>query len=180
MFIQVYFHKTRRYLDHLLVEALKEVLPEGRYPSTLEEYLALDDAEIYHKIRTARTANASKYRQREIMTCVRETSAHADKNEARLFRMICSAVKRELPEDAVFVDDADKSAHKLQPLYLALDDDSGKEIKIIDKHTKDVRNIMEDSLILGGIVKPISIHRLYVAKPYTEQAKGIMARISAY
>ena len=43
------------------------------------------------------------------MTCVHETSAHADKNEARLFRMICSAVKRELPEDAVFVDDADSS-----------------------------------------------------------------------
>ena len=180
MFIQVYFHKTRRYLDHLLVEALKEVLPEGRYPSTLEEYLALDDAEIYHKIRSARTTNASKYRQREIMTCVRETSAHADKNETNLFRMICSAVKRELPEDAVFVDDADKSAHKLQPIYWALNDDSGKEIKIIDKHTKDARNIMEDSLILGGIVKPISIHRLYVAKPYTGQAKEIIAQISAY
>ena len=179
MFIQVYFHKTRRYLDHLLVDALKEVLPEGKYPDALEEYLALDDAEIYHRLREAHTVNANRYRNREIMTCVRETSAHADKNETKLFHVICRAVKRELPEDAVFVDEVDKAAHKLQPLLLASEDDSGKEIKIIDKHTKVARNIMEDSLILEGIVKPISIHRLYVAKLYLEQAKAIIAQISA-
>lgn len=32
MFIQVYFHKTRRYLDKVLVKGLKAVLPNGKYP----------------------------------------------------------------------------------------------------------------------------------------------------
>ena len=34
MFIQVYFHKTRRYLDKVLVKSLKTVLPNGKYPDT--------------------------------------------------------------------------------------------------------------------------------------------------
>ena len=32
MFVQVYFHKTRRYFDKMFVEALKNILPSGVYP----------------------------------------------------------------------------------------------------------------------------------------------------
>lgn len=174
MFIQVYFHKTRRYLDHLLVECLKEILPNGVYPTDLNQYLALDDAEILHIIRSSDTSACNQYKKREIMTCIRETSAHADKTELRFFGVICKAVKDGLPKNAVFIDEVDKAAHKLQPLLLAEEDDSGKEIKIIDKHTHESRNIMEDSLILEGIVKKISISRLYVDRAYQDKAKQIL------
>ena len=51
MFIQVYFHKTRRYLDRLLVEGLKEVLPDGRFPEELDDYLMWDDVRVIHEMR---------------------------------------------------------------------------------------------------------------------------------
>lgn len=38
MFIQVYFHKTRRYFDKQLVKALKAILPNGRYPEDTEKF----------------------------------------------------------------------------------------------------------------------------------------------
>ena len=47
MFTQVYFHKTRVVYDHHLKEALKEILPGGRFPpptpGRLDEYLDWDD-----------------------------------------------------------------------------------------------------------------------------------------
>ena len=47
MFTQVYFHKTRVAYDHHLMEALKEILPDGHFPpptrESLDEYLAWDD-----------------------------------------------------------------------------------------------------------------------------------------
>ena len=47
MFTQVYFHKTRVVYDHHLKEALKEILPGGRFPpptgERLDEYLDWDD-----------------------------------------------------------------------------------------------------------------------------------------
>jgi HD superfamily phosphohydrolase len=47
MFTQVYFHKTRVAFDHHLREALKELLPNARFPSPdeagLKEYLDWDD-----------------------------------------------------------------------------------------------------------------------------------------
>lgn len=174
MFIQVYFHKTRRYFDHLLVECLKELLPDGKYPDSLPQYLQLDDTAILHSIKKSNAKFAFQYKSREVMTCIRETSAHADKAESQLFKVICTAVERALPEDAVFIDKVDKAAHKLQPLLLESDDDSGKGIKIIDKHTKETRNIMEDSLILEGIVKRISIRRLYVKKEFLDQANQVI------
>lgn len=177
MFIQVYFHKTRRYLDHLLVECLKEVLPKGKYPDDLQAYLSLDDVEILHRIKKVDTPFATQYKNREIMTCIRETSAHAGTADIRLFEAACKVVRKALPDDAVFVDKVDKRAHKLQPRVLASDDDSGRGIKIIDKHTGEARNIMEDSLILDGIVKSISIQRLYVKKDYIERAQQAMKEV---
>lgn len=174
MFIQVYYHKTRRYFDHLLVESLKELLPNGTYPEELGEYLSYDDPEILHKIKHSDKNYCKQYNNREVMTCIRETSAHADKKEATLFTVICNTVQKKLPAGSVFVDSVDKAAHKLQPLLLAKEDDSGKEIKIIDKHTHEARSIMEDSLILEGIVKKISIRRLYVQKECIETATAII------
>ena len=48
MFIQVYFHKTRRCLDRLLVEGIKEILPEGIFPEKIDDYLKWDDTYVLH------------------------------------------------------------------------------------------------------------------------------------
>lgn len=51
MFVQVYFHKTRRLLDKMLVNYLREYLPGGRYPEPVFEYLTWDDARVWEMIR---------------------------------------------------------------------------------------------------------------------------------
>ncbi len=53
MFIQVYFHKTRKAFDHHLESALKELLPYGQYPRPtsdrhLERYLKWDDTSVWN------------------------------------------------------------------------------------------------------------------------------------
>ena len=82
-----------------------------------------------------------------------------------MFDEICRVLRRELPADAIYIDEADKAAHRLQPLrpYETGDD---KVVYIIDRRTGTARSIMQDSLILEGIAKPISVHRLYVRKEY--------------
>ena len=178
MFIQVYFHKTRRYLDHLLSQCLAEVLPGGQYPVDIEDYLALDDIEILHRIKLSNAAPCVAYRHRQIMTCVRETPVHAVPGERAVFDEICRVLCRELPADAIYIDEADKAAHRLQPLrpYETGDD---KVVYIIDRRTGTARSIMQDSLILEGIARPISVHRLYVRKEYLACATARIDRVCA-
>lgn len=44
MFQQVYFHSIRRIYDLHLKDAFASILPEGKFPADVTEYLALDDA----------------------------------------------------------------------------------------------------------------------------------------
>lgn len=48
---------------------------------------------------------------------------------------------------------------------------------IIDEKTGDVKNIMEESIILESIVHPISISRIYAEK---EIAPEVIAKIKEY
>lgn len=43
MFQQVYYHAVRRIYDHHLGQALKEILPDGRFPEDVDAYLRWDD-----------------------------------------------------------------------------------------------------------------------------------------
>ncbi len=174
MFIQVYFHRTRRYFDHLLGECLKEILPGGKYPEDVGEYLKWDDVEVLHAMKNKKSPCTDRYLRRQTMTCVRETSAHADRKEDKIFNIVCRAIKSGLGTGAVWTDKVDKAAHKLQPVLWEPNDDSGREIRVVDKHSGRSINIMEESLILESIAKPIRIDRLYVKKEDAPRAGAII------
>ena len=53
-------------------------------------------------------------------------------------------------------------------------DDSGKGIMIYNEKTDEVRNIMEESIILDSIVKQISIKRIYAEK---DIARDVVVKI---
>lgn len=110
------------------------------------------------------------------MTCVHESKAHAEKSEKKTARLIFRLLKSEYG-DRVLFDSVDKAAHKLTPFLLEPHDDSGKGIMIIDEKTGDVKNIMEESIILESIVYPISISRIYAEK---EIAPEVIAKIKEY
>ena len=174
MFIQVYYHKTRRYFDYLLVKCLKEILPDGKYPLDVNEYLKWDDVEILHAMKEKASPLVEQYFARKTMTCVRETPAHAKSADNKTLEIIYRSLVKEVGEDNVMLNKVDKAAHKLLPAFLPTDDDSGKDIKIIDKYTGAAKNIMEESLILSGIVDPIKIRRLYVDKSHAARAKKLI------
>lgn len=163
MFIQVYFHKTRRYLDKVLVESLKTILPNGRYPADVQSYLKWDDSRILNLIADSETSEALAFKQRKIKTCVFESKPHAEKAEKKNAKMIYNMLYRTHGTQVVY-DSVDKAAHKLTPTLLAPKDDSGKGIMILDSQTGTVTNIMEESILLESIVKPINIHRIYANK----------------
>lgn len=182
MFIQVYFHKTRRYLDKLLVRCIGEILDNQRYPSEVEEYLKWNDDLVIGKIsqKAADSENARRFVMREVMSCVYETHTHTNMNEnssdLQLFDILMGELEQELP-DAVFeVDEASKLAHKI-PVMEQYDADSGKGIPIISNYLNRPTSIADESLLLAGLTKPINIKRIYVDKQHSKQAKQIVKKI---
>lgn len=163
MFIQVYFHKTRRYLDKALVKSLKALLPNGKYPDNIQDYLKWDDSRVLHLIAESANADVIAFKQRKIMTCVLESKPHAPKEDQKSTRIIFNFLHLEYG-DSVIYDSVDKAAHKLTPALLAPTDDSGKGIMILDEKTGEVKNIMDESIILDSLVEPICISRIYAEK----------------
>lgn len=163
MFIQVYFHKTRRYLDKALVNCLKKILPDGKYPDEIREYLKWDDNRVLSLIASSDDSTVIAYNERKIMSCVYDSKAHSDKSDGAKIRVIFNVLKSEFG-DRVMLDGVDKAAHKLVPALLSHKDDSGKGIMIYNSKTGEVKNIMEESIILDSIVKQISIKRIYAEK----------------
>ncbi len=176
MFIQVYFHKTRRYFDKQLVKALKVVLPDGHYPENTREFLEWDDNRVMYELKASKHPDVRPFLDRITMTCVYETPAHSGSAaEQDKFQMIYNSLKKECKN--ILTDNVDKAAHKLQPSYFAskdAKDDSGKAIIILDRKTSKPRDLMEESRILTGIMEPINIQRIYVEKSQVEKAKNLI------
>jgi HD superfamily phosphohydrolase len=53
MYSQVYFHHVRRIYDIHLKDFLKEWLPNGKFPTVIEEHLAITDNEVIVELRKA-------------------------------------------------------------------------------------------------------------------------------
>ena len=180
MFIQVYFHKTRRYFDKLLVEGLKEILPAGKFPVEIEEYLSWDDARVISEMKRAKGSFSQQYINRKSMTCVFETPAHATKDDNVFVRDLLDNLKEAFPDELFQIDDVDKKAHKLLPTIHPPEDDGGGEIKVVDRYTKKASNVMDCSLILSGIIAKIYICRLYARGESEESIDRIKKWICEY
>lgn len=175
MFIQVYFHKTRRYLDKCLATCLSKILPDGKFPLDIKEYLSWDDTKVLYLISQSEDIDIIKYRTREIMTCVYESHAHSYHRDALCnIKIISNIINKEFGQANLMYDSVDKAAHKLSPSLISYNDDSGKGIVIIDEKTSIPQNIMDVSLILKSIIEPISIKRIYAKKEISDE---VMRRI---
>ncbi len=179
MFIQVYFHKTRRYLDKLLVRCISEVLENQRYPEAVNEYLSLNDDVVLGKISQNATIskNAADFVNRNVMSCVYETHTHANVNtnssDLLIFNALKRELKRKLPDCSLDEDEASKLAHKI-PMLEPYDADSGKGIPIISAYLKKPTSISDESVLLAGLIKQINIKRIYVDKVHAKEAKQIV------
>lgn len=179
MFIQVYYHKTRRYLDKLLVDCIKEVLNNNSYPSKVEDYLKWDDNVVIDKIMQNRDHSvcAKDFTDRRIMSCVYETHTHFNKNtnsnDQLLYGMIRKEIRKKLPNCIMVEDEANKMAHKI-PVMEPYDADSGKGIPIISNNLDKPTSITDESLLLSSLTTAINIKRIYIDKAHSSQAKAIV------
>ncbi len=163
MFIQVYFHKTRRYLDKALVKALKHILPDGKYPEYVNEYLLWDDNRVLNCISGSDNKDVLSFKNRTIMSCVYESKPHAEHADDTVYKLILKSIETKY-KGHILYDSVDKAAHKFTPKLFSHEDDSGKGLMIYNEKTGEVTNIMDESIILESIFKPISIKRIYADK----------------
>lgn len=174
MFIQVYFHKIRRYFDSVLVQCLENILKNKKYPTNIKEYLFWDDARVLSLINDKDCEVKEWYSNRLTWTCVYETTAHANGAEEDNFNIIYRALRKAVGKSNILQDKVDKVAHKFFPRYIPLKDDSGQGLRIIDKDSSRSKDIMEVSLILRGIMQSINIQRIYINKKNEQKAREII------
>lgn len=175
MFIQVYFHKTRRYLDKLLVEGIAEILPDSKYPEDVYEYLKWDDLSVMDifKNRKNEISSAEKFLNRLVMSCIYETTVHSNKgSDQDIYRIIKGTLKSKLGCD-ILEDTANKLPHKI-PTLEDYDASSGKGIPILVNYMEKPSSISAESILLQSLIRPINIKRLYVDKSNAVAAKKIV------
>ena len=162
MFIQVYFHRTRRYFDVMFYRALAEILPGGRYPENTEAYLRWDDTLVIQLMQAhAETHEACQnIVNRIVYPRVFHTNAHPSAADKREFRLIQRELYNKFGEDS-FIEDfsADKMPHKI-PTKTEISDEHA--IVIVDSSSGKCSTISESSHIIQCLTDKIDILRLYV------------------
>lgn len=173
MFIQVYFHKTRRLLDKRLVNSMKEILPDGTFPLEVNEYLAWDDSRIVSELSSRMDGGGrDPFLERETMHCVFSSKSHMGVDGKRLYDMVEDRARQILlDQDSInegnisnhFVCDCPRKAvHKISP---EIEDERG--IPVIAEGKAEPSSLLEESVLLNSLKdNEIAMKRLYVSSNY--------------
>lgn len=170
MFVQVYFHKTRRYFDKKFVEALKEVLPDGEYPVSVRDYLEWDDSRILLLLKEKRDSSepCRCIMDRIIYKCVFETKIHPVSADIRDYNQVYKELKGKYSVGQIFKDDnAGKLPHKI-PRRTEVSEENA--IIIYDAETNRIRTISEESEIIKALTEKIDIRRIYCRPDIADEA----------
>ena len=176
MFVQVYFHRTRRYFDILLSKTLAELLPNGAFPLEVSEYLEWDDIKVLGLFKDAAESNekAKQIVSRKSINCVYSTKTHPDGDGLALFNTIGRALKKDVgntnyKKHFIIDTSADKLPHKIVPRKHSIDDE--EVIAIVHKDDR-LSTISDESHIINNLTEKINIQRIYANDDYYQQAKS--------
>lgn len=179
MFIQVYYHKTRRLLDKRLVNCLEKILPDGKYPLDTCDYLDWDDTKVINEAKLHQgNLYADNFLNRKVLSCVYQSDVHADLKGTRLFKLIYKTLEEKILETGISEDELhhyllmDEVSQPVHNISKELDDD--KAIPIIVEHQIQPTTVYEESLVLQGLQKAISIKRIYVSEEFKKIAEDII------
>lgn len=179
MFVQVYFHRTRRYFDMLLAGALKELLPNGTFPSDVDEYLKWDDSRVMQLLKdnVAKNEKARRIVERKSIDCIYSTKVHPNGDGISLFKAIKNALKK-IPikgrnfNDIFFCDtSADKAPHKIVPRKYSIDDE---EVIAIVLKNGGLKTISDESHIINNLTERINIQRIYADECFHQQGESVV------
>lgn len=169
MFVQVYFHRTRRFLDIIFARALGKILPDGTYPESTDEYIKWDDNKVLQLMKEwLDDADCRRIVQRSVFPVVLESIPHPQRGDKRYFESQKKLLCNKFGEKS-FIEDysADKMPHKI-PMKVDIEDE--KAIPIINKKLNQVSTISGESYIISNLTEKINIERLYVAEEIREEA----------
>lgn len=172
MFIQVYFHRTRRFFDIMLGSALKEILPSGTYPADVEGYLEWDDCKVIQLLKASPSIYCQNIINRTVYPCVFETKAHPQDADKREFKRNCRDLEQVIePENIIKDCSAGKMPHKIP---IKIEPDHEKAIVIYNSKTNRKTTISEESEIIKSLTEKIDIMRVYCHPSKREQAYEII------
>lgn len=177
MFIEVYFHRTRRYFDLMLARALSEVLPDGKYPDSTSEYLKWNDNKVLELLAEKRDIieAAGNIIKRRVYPCIYSTKTHTAKADRQNFRMLKRSIFEKFDAEEFLVDtSAAKMPHKI-PVKTDLDDE--KAIIIVHRDTGMCSTISEESNIIQSLASKIDIYRLYVSPERHAEVRPVVQEI---
>lgn len=178
MFIQVYFHRTRRFFDIMLGEALKIILPNGTYPREVSEYLKWDDCRVIHLIKEHVDDNEAcrNIIKRIVYPRVDYTKTHPGEADKREFRRNERELKKAIGEQFFIKDtSAGKMPHKIP---IKVEREHEKAILIYNDKTNRKTTISEESEIIKSLSEKIDIMSLYCHPSKSEEAYKIMKEIN--
>ncbi|WP_199519304.1 HD domain-containing protein [Gordonibacter sp. 28C] len=182
MFLQVYFHKTRRLLDKRLTDCLGDILPGGYFPTDVYEYLEWNDAKVMREIDKSRTMRSARaFLERETMSCIYATNVHMNKEGGMVFGIMENSLAARLAESGLSEEDVSLhlvSDRPRKPVHAiseeALDE---RGIPVVVGHQKEPVSILDESLLLASLKKEIHIQRLYVSNEYKVEAERIVQEL---
>ena len=120
MFLDVYYHKTRRILDIHLTEFLKSWLPQNKFPSNLEAFVKLDDVLLIQALKDDDDSFGQKVLRRDFFRLCFETSDHPGAQDLVAFKWLKDEVYREFDAEHVRIDEAEKAPYRFSqpPIFV--------------------------------------------------------------
>jgi len=125
MFLDVYYHKTRRILDCHLGEFLKKVLDEGTYPLDVEKFIYWDDHKVWSLLAENKgSEQVSRLLDRKHFRMAFETNDHPDYVELERFDWLKDLVKNKFGEERIRFDEAAKAPYSYErpPIFVLIQD----------------------------------------------------------
>jgi len=191
MFLQVYFHKTRRIYDYFLSRFLQEEF--NQYPKKINDFLDLSDPVIFEKIKNKSSQNPwakciyTRTHMKEIYVSTPHYEDDTDFDRVvRLIESFKNDFAKEISAGKCYVDQADTSSAKsLIKIRRFLDNDSSDyeeaqmpAIPVKDKHNEHIISpIQEFSLPIRAMSdRKINQFRIYAERRLIAKAEKYVKR----
>lgn len=137
MFLDVYFHKTRRILDLHLTEFMRSWLPGGLFPADVNKFVELDDADVVQALKQNNTDVSRRVFARQFYRLAFETVDHPDSAQLVAFKWLVEQVQAQYPAENIRIDEAEKDPYKYSapPLFVLIGEGPSKYRSITDRST---------------------------------------------
>jgi len=156
MFLEVYYHKTRRILDTHLTEFLESLYDKG-YPSRIECFLQLSDHGVLKSLlEREEEESAKRVISREHFRLAFETTDHPKPEEITLFDWLREKVVDKFGKEIVRFDTAAKAPYNFE------------QPPILVSWRKRYYSLKDRSPLIANL-KKIQKMRIYARKDYREE-----------